>query len=59
MLTAVNMLIFTLFHFPCSTTCITIYKETKSLKWTMISIILPTVIGISICIFTNFIVSII
>ncbi len=53
--TAINMLIFTLFHFPCSTTCITIYKETKSLKWTIVSILLPTIIGITICIFNNLI----
>jgi ferrous iron transport protein B len=32
--TAVCALVFTLFHFPCGTTCFTIYKETKSLKWT-------------------------
>ena len=55
MLTAVNMVLFTLFHFPCSTTCITIYRETKSLKWTGAAIILPTVIGMGICLITTFI----
>ena len=38
-----------LFHFPCSTTCITIYKETKSLKWTALAFLLPTVTGLSFC----------
>ncbi len=47
--TAINMLIFTLMHFPCSTTCLTIRKETKSLKWTLLSIIIPTALGILIC----------
>lgn len=55
MLTAINMVIFTLFHFPCSTTCITIYKETKSIRWTAAAIVLPTVIGMGICIITTLI----
>lgn len=48
-ITAVCMLIFMLFHWPCSTTCITIYKETKSLKWTITAFLLPTGVGILIC----------
>lgn len=55
--TALCMIIFTLFHFPCSTTCLTIKKETGSLKWTMISFILPTVIGIILCSIVNIILS--
>lgn len=47
--TAICTIIFTLFHFPCATTCITIKKETKSYKWTFLSFILPTLIGIFIC----------
>lgn len=47
--TAVSMLIFSLFHWPCSTTVLTIHKETKSLKWTVLSILLPTVLGILLC----------
>ena len=47
--TAICVIIFMLFHFPCSTTCITIYKETKSLKWTVLSFLLPTIIGLSLC----------
>ncbi len=49
-LTAICMIIFTLFHFPCSTTMITIYKETKSIKWTLISFFLPLVIGFILCV---------
>lgn len=51
--TAICMLTFSLFHFPCSTTCITLYKETKSLKWTLTGFILPTIIGILLCISIN------
>lgn len=47
--TAVCMSVFTLFHWPCSTTCLTIKKETGSLKWTAAAILLPTVIGICLC----------
>ncbi len=52
-LTAINMIIFTLFHWPCSTAILTIKKETASLKWTAISILLPTIIGLSLCLITN------
>lgn len=48
-LTATNMILFSLFHWPCSTTCLTIKKETGSWKWTLFSIIFPTTIGILIC----------
>lgn len=53
--TAVCTCVFSLFHFPCSTTLLTIYKETKSLKWTVLSVITPLVIGIVICAFINFV----
>lgn len=46
MLTAVNLMIFCLLHHPCSTTIYTIYKETKSRKWTAIATLLPLVLGI-------------
>jgi len=49
LLTAVNLMLFSLLHNPCSTTIYTIYKETKSAKWTLISSILPIVLGIAIC----------
>lgn len=52
-ITGINVMIFTLLHFPCSTTLITIFKETKSLKWTLLSFALPTVCGIIICLVTN------
>ena len=48
--TAICMAIFCIFHWPCSTTCLTIYKETKSKKWTFISFIIPTLIGVIMCV---------
>ena len=53
MLTAINVMIFTLLHFPCSTTLITIKKEAGSWKWTAISFLLPTVCGIVLCMLTT------
>lgn len=55
LLTAINVMIFTLLHFPCSTTLITIKKETGSWKWTILSFLLPTVCGIVICMCTTFV----
>ncbi|ACD53465.1 ferrous iron transport protein B [Clostridium botulinum] len=48
-LTAVCVMLFSLMHWPCSTTCLTIKKETQSLKWTAISFLVPTITGITIC----------
>lgn len=48
-LTAVCVMIFSLMHWPCGTTCWTIKKETQSLKWTLASILIPTFTGIVIC----------
>ncbi len=53
--TAVCTLIFVLFHWPCSTTCLTIYKETKSVKWTAAAILIPTVCGVVCCSLAAFI----
>lgn len=53
LLTAINVMIFTLLHFPCSTTLLTIKKETGSWKWAIISFLLPTVCGIVICMCTT------
>ena len=53
MLTAINVMIFTLLHFPCMTTLLTIKKETNSSKWVWISFLIPTVCGIIVCILTN------
>ncbi len=47
--TAVSTILFSLMHWPCATTCQTIYKETKSMKWTLISILVPAVTGIVFC----------
>lgn len=51
--TAVSFILFSLFHFPCATTLITIYKETKSIKWLLVSFLLPTILGILICLVFN------
>ena len=48
-LTAVCTMLFSLMHWPCSTTCLTIGKETKSAKWTLLSIAIPTGIGMAVC----------
>ena len=47
--TAVCFILFSLFHWPCSTTCLTIRKETGSTKWMLIGMILPTLFGITLC----------
>ncbi len=53
-ITAVSTMLFSLFHWPCSTTCLTIRKETGSLKWTAISMAVPTLVGLVVCfIFAN------
>lgn len=53
MTTAVCTLLFTLFHWPCSTTCLTIYRESKSLKWTLVAVVVPTLLGVGLCILVN------
>lgn len=47
-LTALNMMLFSLLHFPCGTTLVNIYKETKSKKWTFLSFAIPTAIAIGV-----------
>ena len=49
LLTAVNLMLFSLLHNPCSTTIYTIYKETHSKKWTLIATLLPVLYGIVVC----------
>lgn len=52
--TAVSTMLFCLIHWPCSTTCMTIKKETQSKKWTLLAFLLPTGIGMAVCfIFTG------
>ncbi len=52
-LTAINVMIFTVLHFPCATTLLTIKKETGSIKWTIVSFLIPTMCGIVVCMLTN------
>lgn len=47
-LTALNMMLFSLLHFPCGTTLVNIYKETKSKKWTFLAFFIPTVIAFGV-----------
>lgn len=49
LLTGINLMLFSLLHNPCSTTIYTIYKETKSYKWTAISTFLPIAMGFILC----------
>lgn len=51
--TVLCTMVFCLFHWPCSTTCLTIGKETKSLKWTVVSLLLPTLTGMVFCFALN------
>lgn len=48
-ITAICVMLFSLLHFPCGTTCWTIKKETGSLKWTILSFLIPTLTGIIVC----------
>jgi ferrous iron transport protein B len=48
LLTGINLMLFSLLHNPCSTTIYTIYKETKSWKWTAVSTFLPIILGLSL-----------
>ncbi|MDY2679741.1 MAG: ferrous iron transporter B [Lentihominibacter sp.] len=51
--TAFCVLTLCMFHFPCGTTCLTIKKETGSLRWTALAFIIPTVTGICLCFLLN------
>jgi ferrous iron transport protein B len=48
-LTAVNLMLFSLLHNPCSTTIYTIWKETRSRKWTVVATVLPLILGFGVC----------
>ncbi len=52
-LTGINVMIFTLLHFPCGTTLMSIKKESGSIKWALLAFALPTVCGIIICMITT------
>lgn len=49
LLTAINVMLLSLMHYPCATTLITIKKETKSFKWTFLAFIIPTICGVVTC----------
>lgn len=53
LLTGINLMLFSLLHNPCSTTIVTIYKETKSLFWTMFSTLMPILLGLIVTFFTT------
>ncbi len=52
-LTGISLMLFSLLHNPCSTTLYTIYKETHSWKWTVVSAFLPIAIGLVVCFFVT------
>ena len=47
--TFISMALFALFHWPCSTSIITVYKETKSKKYTAVATLLPCAVGFILC----------
>jgi ferrous iron transport protein B len=53
LLTGINLMLFSLLHNPCSTTIYTIYKETKSVKWTLVSTFLPIALGLIVTFFVT------
>lgn len=53
LLTGINLMLFSLLHNPCSTTIYTIYKETKSVKWTVVSTFLPIIMGLVVTFFVT------
>ncbi len=57
--TALCALLLTLFHFPCGTTCLTIWRETRSARWTALAIALPTAAGVGLCVLVNLVCSLI
>ncbi|MDU4862048.1 MAG: ferrous iron transport protein B [Terrisporobacter othiniensis] len=58
-LTALNMMLFSLLHWPCATTLLTIKKETNSIKWTALGFLIPTAIAFIVCFITTTIYNII
>lgn len=51
--TALCTVLFSLFHWPCSTTLLTVHKETGSWKWTALAAALPTALGVVCCMAVN------
>lgn len=56
-ITALNVMLFSLLHWPCGTTLLTIYKETKSLKWPLLAAVIPTALGLAACFLVKLLVS--
>ena len=54
--TAISVILFSLLHWPCATTILTIKKETGSIKWTVLAVLLPTILSILVCLLFNFII---
>ena len=54
-ITAICYIVFSVVHFPCATALLTIYKETKSAKWTFLAFVIPTVLGVVLCSLINII----
>lgn len=52
LLTAVNLMLFSLLHNPCSTTILTIWRETRSPRWTAVATLLPLALGVLVCLLT-------
>jgi ferrous iron transport protein B len=52
MLTAVNLMLFSLLHNPCATTLLTMWKETRSVKWTTIGALMPLGLAFAVCLVT-------
>ena len=53
--TALSVIFFSLFHWPCTTTLLTIKKETDSLKYTALAVFIPTAVGTILCLLLNLI----
>ncbi|MBQ3012142.1 MAG: ferrous iron transport protein B [Clostridia bacterium] len=51
--TALCTMLFSLFHWPCATTLLTIKKESGSWLWTLAAVIIPTICGVAVCMITN------
>ncbi len=54
-ITALCMVLFSLFHWPCSTTCLTVWKETHSVKQTAVAVLMPTLLGVILCMLCRFV----
>jgi ferrous iron transport protein B len=52
-LTALNVMLFSLLHWPCATAILTIKKETGSKKWTLLAVLIPTGIAFTVCLITT------